>query len=566
MSEAHLIPENRPASPPLDQLLDALRAAAFLLEWPLPRERDEAACNELARLIDALFACVARGHGALEVSIGEVLDALSVGDRVFQLGYTNIGDYVRERFGLAASTAIKMARFARALRDRPNLREAIRAGEVSTRKAEAVMPVAIGDVEDVWVARARSGRTVRDLKAAVKEERGPEPEEEVWRRIGFSFPPEAQPAVDEAMALARKALRANAPKWKILEAIAQEYLSGSASADASDDDPAVSTPVERVVEPLKELLQHELEQWASLAQVQPIAAPESNKSIDPRFLDSELRRLLGMRNGWDEVFGHLALVFTTMHGARRLDFRSFEQYCEERLGMAERTVAQRAALEKRLYELPALRQAMREGRVSYEKARLLSRHVDSATVGEGIDRAERMTCIALRRALEGKAEAQMCARHRAVAVVPRHVLGLLSLAFQAVRKDAGKPLTPGECFWKMCEHFIEIWKPLLAEKMTPAKKAIARDGGLCTVPGCSRAADHGHHVEFRSQGGSDELKNRSGVCAGHHLHGVHMGWVRVEGEAPDGLRWELGVRAGLRPLAIFTPGGLDTAFAGTGRS
>jgi len=98
------------------------------------RERDEAACNELARLIDALFACVARGHGALEVSIGEVLDALSVGDRVFQLGYTNIGDYVRERFGLAASTAIKMARFARALRDRPNLREAVRAGEVSTRK------------------------------------------------------------------------------------------------------------------------------------------------------------------------------------------------------------------------------------------------------------------------------------------------------------------------------------------------------------------------------------------------------------------------------------------------
>ena len=274
---------------------------------------------------------------------------------------------------------------------------------------------------------------------------------------------------------------------------------------------------------------------------------------------------MARRNGWDEVFGHLALVFTTMHGARRLDFRSFEQYCEERLGMAERTVAQRAALEKRLYELPALRQAMREGRVSYEKARLLSRHVDSATVGEGIDRAERMTCIALRRALEGKAEAQMCARHRAVAVVPRHVLGLLSLAFQAVRKDAGKPLTPGECFWKMCEHFIEIWKPLLAEKMTPAKKAIARDGGLCTVPGCSRAADHGHHVEFRSQGGSDELKNRSGVCAGHHLHGVHMGWVRVEGEAPDGLRWELGVRAGLRPLAIFTPGGLDTAFAGTSR-
>ena len=98
--------------------------------------------------------------------------------------------------------------------------------------------------------------------------------------------------------------------------------------------------------------------------------------------------------------------------------------------------------------------------------------------------------------------------------------------------------------------------------MTPAKKAKALDGWVCQVPGCSRAADDGHHVKFRSQGGSDELKNRTSLCAGHHLRGVHMGWIRVEGEAPDGLRWQLGVRTGLPPLAVFAPGGLDTAFVG----
>ena len=161
MSEALLV-ENPPSPPPLDDLLEALRTAAFILEWPLPRERDVEACTELARLTDALFVCVARGRGAMDVTIGEALDALSVGDRVFQLGYTNIGDYARERFGLAASTAIKMARFAKSLRGRPILREAVRAGEVSTRKAEAVMRVAVGDVEDVWVARARAG-TVRAI-------------------------------------------------------------------------------------------------------------------------------------------------------------------------------------------------------------------------------------------------------------------------------------------------------------------------------------------------------------------------------------------------------------------
>jgi hypothetical protein len=36
------------------------------------------------------------------------------------------------------------------------------------------------------------------------------------------------------------------------------------------------------------------------------------------------------------------------------------------------------------------------------------------------------------------------------------------------------------------------------------------------------------------------------LCAGHHLHGIHRGYIRVSGRAPDGLAWELGeeVRAG----------------------
>ena len=44
-------------------------------------------------------------------------------------------------------------------------------------------------------------------------------------------------------------------------------------------------------------------------------------------------------------------------------------------------------------------------------------------------------------------------------------------------------------------------------------------------------------------GGSDDPGNQISLCAAHHLHGVHMGWIRVSGTAPDGLRWELGVGA-----------------------
>jgi hypothetical protein len=41
------------------------------------------------------------------------------------------------------------------------------------------------------------------------------------------------------------------------------------------------------------------------------------------------------------------------------------------------------------------------------------------------------------------------------------------------------------------------------------------------------------------------------LCAAHHLHGVHQGWVRVRGRAPEGLTWEQGVRPGGTPLVVM---------------
>src|SRR4051794_15162141 len=182
-----------PAGTSLGEPLEKLAAAASLFQWPLPRERDEAVCYEAVRVIDALLVRVARGRGALDVAIGEGLAALSVGDRVLRLGYAGIGDYARERLGIAASTAEKMARFARELRERPLLRAAVRAGEVSVRRAEAVLPVARGDAEAGWVARART-ETVRALKAAAREYGHLQPEEEErWTHVRMQVPPDVQP-------------------------------------------------------------------------------------------------------------------------------------------------------------------------------------------------------------------------------------------------------------------------------------------------------------------------------------------------------------------------------------
>ncbi len=95
----------------------------------------------------------------------------------------------------------------------------------------------------------------------------------------------------------------------------------------------------------------------------------------------------------------------------------------------------------------------------------------------------------------------------------------------------------GGCLELAARHFIDTWKELLKERSTLQRRVLERDRGLCQVPGCSRAAVHAHHIVYRSRGGSDCESNLLSLCAGHHLHGVHRGYIRVQGEAPGALVW-----------------------------
>ncbi len=516
--------------------------------------------DEAAFLLDRLLGRVARGKSALDVAIGEGLAALDEGDRLLKLGYSCLGDYARERLGLGEGTARNMARRARELRTRPVLRAAVWRGEVSARKALAVLPVARGELEEAWVARART-ETVRALEAAVRKavaissnHAGGE-DDSPWERVWVPLTANGRAKLDEAMALAGKLLGAASPKWQRLEAICQEYLGAhpvEPSCDAARG--GFGEPVQRWFEAAKEALEVEMGRWAFLDEVakqEPVAAPDgAADESDPRRVDEELKRLAAMREGWDELLGHLAMLLLNIGLWRDMGFADFSHYCAERLGMAARTVEQRAWLARRLYALPALRMAMREGRVSYEKARLVASVADDRSLAGLIERAERSTCLALRREIEAREETQMCARTELHLRVPGRVAALLGAAFQAVREAEGRWLTPGECLERLAEHFIATWREALTERSTPHRRVLARDGGLCQVPGCSRAAAHAHHVRFRSAGGSDAEENLISTCAAHHLHGVHLGWIRVRGEAPDRLQWELGMRTPSGPLAL----------------
>jgi hypothetical protein len=79
-----------------------------------------------------------------------------------------------------------------------------------------------------------------------------------------------------------------------------------------------------------------------------------------------------------------------------------------------------------------------------------------------------------------------------------------------------------------------------------------RDGWRCTVPACtSRRKLHDHHVIFRSRGGDGSRKNRTTVCAAHHIRHIHNGTLRAERTPSGAIEWWLGVNEGTDHCAFL---------------
>ncbi|MEN8151021.1 MAG: HNH endonuclease signature motif containing protein, partial [Planctomycetota bacterium] len=113
---------------------------------------------------------------------------------------------------------------------------------------------------------------------------------------------------------------------------------------------------------------------------------------------------------------------------------------------------------------------------------------------------------------------------------------------QAFYRARGEVISVGEALARMAAYFRVVYREeveLRKKRISLARREVmGRAGGFCSVPGCTRTAVHDHHIRFRSQGGSDEVANRTACCAAHHLRSVHRGAVRVSGRAGERLEWE----------------------------
>ncbi len=484
----------------------------------------------------------ARIQGALDLAIAEGLAALTLGPRLLDLGY-HLDDYAREVLDLRPRTTLKLVQLARELRTRPLLCDALRDGEVLLRAAQVVLPVAKGDEEAYWVERA-GVETVRTLEKLVAEARKSvaEPEDE-YERFLVGAKPEALEAIDDALEVAGQVLGPDSKRFERLEAMAQEFL-GEFPAYAGDPEatPPSALRAERAAAALerrKAQLEAETERWAHLPAIPAWHAPAISwdELASAAEIDATLRQLARHRRAWDELLGYFAFQLQRSRVHLTLGFATFRHFIEERLGLPPRAIERRAALERRLSASPSLREARRLG-VSYEKLHALA-HLPETEITFWTPRARAMTVIALRRKLEQAADRQTRARGRFGAVVPKRVGRLLGEAIDAVRAIAGSPISPGSCLAVIARHFLDVWGPPSRPK-TSSQRVRQRDDWQCTVPGCSHAAVHSHHLVYLSRGGHrTEPGNQTGTCAFHHKC-IHDGRLEVHGTAPDGLTWLLG--------------------------
>jgi hypothetical protein len=94
----------------------------------------------------------------------------------------------------------------------------------------------------------------------------------------------------------------------------------------------------------------------------------------------------------------------------------------------------------------------------------------------------------------------------------------------------------------MLEDFARTWDDPRAIPRRKWYETYEEANYRCMAPGClSRAKIQDHHIDYRSEGGSDELWNQLALCSFHHLQGEHGQFAEVRGTAPLDVTWRLGL-------------------------
>ena len=405
-----------------------------------------------------------------------------------------------------------------------------------------------------------------------------------------------------ARGLANRVAGQRLAPWQCAEAVAAEVLSAMPlEGEQAESVAAACTGITEVqpegTAPVRPRAERRARAWRAGR------SPEGGP--DAFALDSRLRELVAREQRAEAELAEALLAVVERRGHRGLGFPTLDAYAREAFGMSPRRARMLLRLARATRRVPVLREAWRSGALSFLRAYTIAPLVVAAPrhAGGWIERAQRIPCLRLedevsaalvaaevdpeRFAADGglageeaakgepagrQAGAQATASDEAPRPVaadapapetgrlmihgPKDVVCLVRAALCTVRRhlerQTGRCPSPGEAFEAMLEHAFAEWLPREKARRRRAQRIYERDGWRCTAPACSSYRNlEDHHIVFRSRGGSDAPSNRTTLCAWHHHRGIHAGRVRCTGEAPNGLRFELGVRRGKPPLLVY---------------
>lgn len=339
--------------------------------------------------------------------------------------------------------------------------------------------------------------------------------------------------------------------------------------------------------------------------------------IDAFELDRRLCQAFRLEQGLDAEIAPLLRVVTSTEYEWKAVLWTLAGYAGERLGMSASKARALLRIERAGDVCPEFREAFRHGRLSWVKAQCLvplllldipgelasqdpSNEAPADWRRRWIAWAERVTLRRLEadveralllRAAYGEAferckadperaqdpipesERQKCAPSidvdaterldwwlsPDVAWLFRVVRAEFQARLRAGRAEKERPASESAVFGALLDHAISTWTLEDPSRRRP-DPVIERDDYRCAIPGCSSRRNlHDHHVIFRSAGGSDAQGNRITLCAFHHQRGVHSWRLRVQGHAPAGLLFELGLRQDAPPLLRYRSGDVAVA-------
>lgn len=413
------------------------------LDVPYQHERRDILRFESGLALDTPLRRLSRLSGAVDRALAVRLARVQAARSYIRLGYARLGDYTRERLGLAERTTFDLARLGRALDRLPLLDRELAAGRLTWTAAFQVARVAGVDDEATWIERAGS-LPVRELKQRVRQalaarkSGGRKPEQGATKtehdpdvstddggakdRVGRMLIHTSTHTASywyAALDLCRQVAGADLPETEAAEYVLADFVSGGSRLP--DDMPRLypRAPVRypagsrrglhllgrgpgELPPVAKELGSRVLDAKLTRDLEALLRLVESGEvSNDPFELDGSMRRLIAARSGVDLDLARLLRNFESLDLAPHLGFGRFGEYAEERLGISARRARFLVQLDRKLYGYPAIQRAVRDGRIGTVAAMLLTRVAESRmTEDVWIGHAERITVARLRREVE----------------------------------------------------------------------------------------------------------------------------------------------------------------------